>query len=50
MVNPGEVLLKTVSLNKPKMLLGLNQTVRGQAQGLDTSLSRMEHHRPKGTT
>jgi hypothetical protein len=50
MVNPGEVLLKAVSLNKPKMLLGLNQTVRGQVQGLDTSLSRMEHHRPKSTT
>ena len=29
MVNPGEVLLKAVSLNKPKMLTGLNQTVRG---------------------
>ena len=50
MVNPGEVLLKAVSLNKPKMLLGLNQTVRGQVQGLDTSLSRMEYHRPKSTT
>jgi hypothetical protein len=25
MVNPGEVLLKAVSLNKPKMLTGLNQ-------------------------
>ena len=46
----SEVLLKAVSLNKPKMLLGLNQTVRGQVQGLDTSLSRMEHHRPKSTT
>ena len=50
MVNPGEVLLKAVSLNKPKMLTGLNQTVRGQVQGLDAPLSRMEHHRPKGTT
>jgi hypothetical protein len=50
MVNPGEVLLKAVSLNKPKMLTGLNQTVRGQVQGLDTPLSRMEHHRPKSTT
>jgi hypothetical protein len=50
MVNPGEVLLKAVSLNKPKMLCGLNQTVRGQVQGLDTPLSRMEHHRPKSTT
>ena len=50
MVNPGEVLLKAVSLNKPKMLTGLNQTVRGQVQGLDAPLSRMEHHRPKSTT
>ena len=49
-VNPGEVLLKAVSLNKPKMLCGLNQTVRGQVQGLDTPLSRMKHHRPKSTT
>src|SRR5262249_27511294 len=40
-VNPGEVLLKAVSLNKPKMLCGLNQTVRGQVQGLDTPLARM---------
>ena len=29
-VNPGEVLLKVVTKNKPKMLTGLNQKVSGQ--------------------
>ena len=33
MVNPGEVLLKAVRIDKPKMLSGLNQKVRGQVQG-----------------
>ena len=50
MVNPGEVLIKAVIRNKPKMLSGLNQKVRGQVQGLHGPLSRMAHHRPKGTT
>jgi hypothetical protein len=45
-VNPGEVLLKAVIKDKPKMLSGLNQTVCGQVQGLRIPLSRMEHHRP----
>ena len=49
-VNPGEVLLKAVSLNKPKMLIGLNQTVRGQVRELRFPPSRMVHHRPTGTT
>jgi len=49
-VNPGEVLIKVVIRNKPKMLSGLNQKVRGQAPGLFGPLSLMLHHRPIGTT
>jgi hypothetical protein len=37
MVNPGEVLIKAVIINKPKMLSGLNQKVRGQALGAGQS-------------
>ena len=37
MVNPGEVLIKAVIINKPKMLSGLNQKVRGQVQGAGQS-------------
>jgi hypothetical protein len=37
MVNPGEVLIKVVRSDKPKMLTGLDQKVRGQALGADTS-------------
>jgi hypothetical protein len=40
------VLIKAVIKDKPKMLTGLNQKVRGQAQGLRIPLSRMKHHRP----
>ena len=36
-VNPGEVLIKVVTGNKPKMLSGLNQKVRGQAPGASSS-------------
>ena len=50
MVNPSEVLIKAVIRNKPKMLSGLNQKVRGQALGLFGPLSRTLHHRPIGTT
>jgi hypothetical protein len=50
MVNPGEVLLKAVKIDKPKMLSGLNQKVSGQAQGLGHPLPRTSHHRPSGTT
>ena len=50
MVNPGEVLIKAVIINKPKMLSGLNQKVRGQVRGLPIPPSRMMHHRPRGTT
>jgi len=32
-VNPGEVLIKVVIRNKPKMLSGLNQKVRGRHRG-----------------
>jgi hypothetical protein len=39
-----------VSENKPKMLSGLNQKVRGQVRGLEDPPPRMVHHRPKGTT
>ena len=44
------MLIKAVNRDKPKMLSGLNQKVRGQVQGLQCPLSRMTHHRPKGTT
>jgi len=37
MVNPGEVLIKAVMFDRPKMLTGLNQKVRGQAQRLQRS-------------
>jgi hypothetical protein len=49
-VNPGEVLLKVVMGNKPKMLSGWDQKVRGQAPGLHGPRSRIWHHRPIGTT
>ena len=49
-VNPGEVLIKVVNKDKPKMLSGLNQKVRGQVRGLRIPPSRMVHHRPIGTT
>ena len=51
MVNPGEVLIKAVTINKPKMLSGLDQKVRGQAQGAPPSpVADGPHHRPRGTT
>jgi hypothetical protein len=50
MVNPGEVPIKAVIIDKPKMLSGLDQKVRGQALGLVNPQSRMMHHRPIGTT
>jgi hypothetical protein len=49
-VNPGEVLIKVVIGNEPKMLSGSNQKVSGQAPGLHGPLSRTSHHRPIGTT
>jgi len=50
MVNSSEVLIKAVKCNKPKMLSGLNQKVRGQVQRLAIPLPRMEYHRPRSTT
>src|SRR5208337_2613688 len=49
-VNPGEVLVKAVTKDKPKMLSGLNQKVSGQVRGLRIPPSWMVHHRPRGTT
>ena len=49
-VNPGEVLIKAVIIDKPKMLSGLDQKVRGQVRGISVPPSRMLHHRPIGTT
>ena len=37
MVNPGEVLIKAVNNDKPKMLSGLDQKVRGQVRGAPNS-------------
>ncbi len=37
MVNPGEVPIKAVIINKPKMLSGLDQKVRGQVLGAGQS-------------
>jgi hypothetical protein len=36
--NPGEPLLNAVMLNKPKMLIGLDQKVSGPVQGLSSPL------------
>ena len=44
-VNIGEAVLNVVSNNKPKMLTGLDQKVRGQVQGLQRPLAQMQHHR-----
>ena len=49
MVNSGEVLIKAVMFNKPKLLIGLDQKVSGQVRGLNVSPPRMSHHRPIGT-
>ena len=38
-------MLNVVSNNKPKMLLGLDQKVRGKVQGLQRPLAQMQHHR-----
>jgi hypothetical protein len=39
MVNESELLINAVTENKPKMLIGLNQRVSGQAQGFNSPLS-----------
>jgi hypothetical protein len=50
MVNPGEVLINVVIYDKPKMLGGLNQKVRGQVQELRALLPQTSRHRQRGTT
>jgi hypothetical protein len=42
--------LNVVSNNKPKMLIGLDQKVRGQVQGLRDPLAQMRYHRRKAAT
>jgi hypothetical protein len=37
--------LNAVTNNKPKMLLGLDQKVRGQVRGFYPSLAQTTHHR-----
>jgi hypothetical protein len=50
MVNPGEVLIKAVMFDKPKLLIGLNQKVCGQARGISVAPPRMTRHRLRSTT
>jgi hypothetical protein len=50
MVNPGEVLINVVKKNKPKMLTGLDQKVRGPVGVLRTHPAQMSSHRRRGTT
>jgi hypothetical protein len=50
MVNKCESLINVVTDNKPNVLLGLNQTVSGQAQELPYLLSQMLYHRRTGET
>ena len=50
MVTPGEASLKAVMFDKPKMLIGLNQKVSGQVQGLAFPRPQMSRHRRRGTT
>jgi len=49
-VNRSESLQNVVTTNKPKVLRGLNQKVRGQEQGLQNLLSQTLCHRRKGET
>jgi hypothetical protein len=49
-VNPGEVLLKAVMFDQPKMLTGWNQKVSGQGSGLNVPCPPPSRHRPRGTT
>jgi hypothetical protein len=50
MVNKSELLINVVKANKPKMLTGLDQKVRGQVQGFQFPLSQMKNHRRTGRT
>jgi hypothetical protein len=49
-VNSGEAVLNVVNVDKPKMLIGLDQKVRGQVQGLIRPLAQMTHHRRRAAT
>ena len=46
--NPGELLINVVNQDKPKALLGLDQKVSGQVQGLSIPLSSLSSHRRTG--
>jgi len=48
MVNTCESLINVVTENKPKMLTGLHQKVRGQVQVLRTQLTQTTRHRRRG--
>jgi hypothetical protein len=48
MGNTCESLINVVNENKPKMLTGLDQKVRGQVQVLLIHLTRMTGHRRRG--
>ena len=50
MVNRCELLINVVITNKPKVLIGLNQKVRGQVQVFSDHLSQSLYHRQKGKT
>jgi len=50
MVNTCESLINVVNENKPKMLTGLDQKVRGQVQMLRTHLTQTTRHRQRGET
>jgi len=46
--NTCESLINVVTENKPKMLTGLDQKVRGQVQVFLTHLTQMMRHRRRG--
>ena len=46
--NTCESLINVVTENKPKMLTGLDQKVRGQVQVLLTHLTQTTRHRRRG--
>jgi len=50
MVNTSESLINVVIGNKPKVLTGLNQKVRGQVQVVLDRLPQMLGHRRRGET
>ena len=50
LVNSGEAVLNVVSNSKPKMLIGLDQKVRGQVRGLIAPPAQMLDHRRRAAT